>query len=213
MVNVTCCGNLDRNTYASETHPNDPPKWTEKCYKNRNDVYNNCDTCCEEHSKQEQIDACQPTPDGGYCTPTNIRKNGYFYKDHKQNSYGIWSNGILHGDSDYLKKQKEYDSFHPPTPSESDSEKNRKSINRSRLKNIMSRKKNQYQTDKIPMETDNTLTYTEQIWNEIIHTIIILSIILFTFMIIVLIFVKRKSIPHSFKNLKHAFQKMKHKFI
>jgi hypothetical protein len=72
MVNVTCCGNQDRATKASETHPNRPPNNTRNCYT-RGDGgiapfdWNQCgadDKACQGHG---ECDACKADSSGGYC--------------------------------------------------------------------------------------------------------------------------------------------------
>ena len=42
MVNVTCCGNQDRDIEASETHPNRPPNKTRNCYLTNQFNYSKC---------------------------------------------------------------------------------------------------------------------------------------------------------------------------
>ena len=71
MVNVTCCGEQDRLTTASETHPNRPPNETKNCYLTDGEEgvfdYSNCegvDTACHLHGNCE---ACTPDLYGGYC--------------------------------------------------------------------------------------------------------------------------------------------------
>ena len=74
MVNVTCCGNQDRSTKASETHPNRPPADTRNCYQSDGFIYESCD-------RNERVngilngacagkggcDACVADSSGGYC--------------------------------------------------------------------------------------------------------------------------------------------------
>jgi len=72
MTNVTCCGNQDRATEASETHPNRPPNDTRNCYTRGNDSparfdWNQCglnDRACQGKG---ECDACIPDSSGGYC--------------------------------------------------------------------------------------------------------------------------------------------------
>ena len=72
MVNVTCCGNQDRATEASETHPNRPPNDTRNCYTRGRDSqapfdWNQCglnDRACQGKG---ECDACIPDSSGGYC--------------------------------------------------------------------------------------------------------------------------------------------------
>lgn len=67
MVNVTCCGNQDRATEASETHPNRPPNDTRNCYTRDSFDWNQCglnDSAC---SGKGECDACIPDSSGGYC--------------------------------------------------------------------------------------------------------------------------------------------------
>ena len=72
MVNVTCCGNQDRATKASETHPNRPPNNTRNCYtrsQGSNAIFdwNQCgadDKACQGHGG---CDACKADSSGGYC--------------------------------------------------------------------------------------------------------------------------------------------------
>ena len=67
MVNVTCCGNQDRATEASETHPNRPPNDTRNCYTRDSFDWNQCglnDSACQGEGG---CDACIPDSSGGYC--------------------------------------------------------------------------------------------------------------------------------------------------
>jgi hypothetical protein len=67
MVNVTCCGNQDRATEASETHPNRPPNDTRNCYTRDSFDWNQCglnDRACADVGN---CDACIPDSSGGYC--------------------------------------------------------------------------------------------------------------------------------------------------
>lgn len=76
MVNVTCCGDQDRNTEASETHPYRPPNDTRNCYTRGNDSparfdWNQCgvdDKACLNHGG---CSGCIPDSFGGYCQETN----------------------------------------------------------------------------------------------------------------------------------------------
>tara|TARA_Y100001970_G_scaffold105940_1_gene132728 strand:+ start:1071 stop:1637 length:567 start_codon:yes stop_codon:yes gene_type:complete len=72
MVNVTCCGNQDRATEASETHPNRPPNDTRNCYTRGNDSqapfdWNQCGLNDRACAGVGNCDACIPDSSGGYC--------------------------------------------------------------------------------------------------------------------------------------------------
>ena len=87
MTNVTCCGNQDRATEASETHPNRPPNDTRNCYTRGNDSparfdWNQCglnDRACQGVGN---CDACIPDSSGGYCQDKdgniNVSRGTYF---------------------------------------------------------------------------------------------------------------------------------------
>jgi len=68
MTIVTCCGDQDRNTEASETHPNRPPNDTRNCYTRNSFDWNSCgserDKACLGHGG---CDACIADDTGGYC--------------------------------------------------------------------------------------------------------------------------------------------------
>jgi hypothetical protein len=68
MVNVTCCGDQDRATKASETHPDRPPHGTRRCYSEQNpfkwDTCDNYNSACEGHG---ECDGCNADDSGGYC--------------------------------------------------------------------------------------------------------------------------------------------------
>ena len=68
MVNITCCGNQDRATKASETHPDRPPNKTKRCYSEQNPFkWDTCDdynSACKGHGG---CDACKADDLGGYC--------------------------------------------------------------------------------------------------------------------------------------------------
>lgn len=68
MTVVTCCGDQDRNTEASETHPNRPPNDTRNCYTRNSFDWNSCgserDKACLDHGG---CDACIADDTGGYC--------------------------------------------------------------------------------------------------------------------------------------------------
>ena len=68
MVNVTCCGDQDRNTKASETHPNRPPNDTRNCYTRNSFDWNSCGTQNEKACLGKGgCDACVADSTGGYC--------------------------------------------------------------------------------------------------------------------------------------------------
>lgn len=89
MTNVTCCGNQDRATEASETHPNRPPNDTRNCYTRGNDSqapfdWNQCglnDRACQDVG---DCDACIPDSSGGYCQDEdgniNVARGSIFVK-------------------------------------------------------------------------------------------------------------------------------------
>jgi hypothetical protein len=68
MTIVTCCGDQDRNTKASETHPNRPPNDTRNCYTRNSFDWDTCGTqdekACFGHGG---CDACVADDIGGYC--------------------------------------------------------------------------------------------------------------------------------------------------
>lgn len=68
MVNTICCGDQDRNTQASETHPNRPPNDTRNCYTKNSFNWNSCGTqnekACVGHGG---CSACVADSTGGYC--------------------------------------------------------------------------------------------------------------------------------------------------
>lgn len=68
MVKVTCCGNQDRATKASETHPDRSPHETRRCYSDKNPFnWDKCDdynSACKGHGG---CDACKADDLGGYC--------------------------------------------------------------------------------------------------------------------------------------------------
>ena len=68
MVNVTCCGEQDRNTKASETHPKRPPNDTRNCYTRDSFSWNSCGTQNEKACLGKGgCDACVADSTGGYC--------------------------------------------------------------------------------------------------------------------------------------------------
>ena len=68
MVNVTCCGDQDRNTEASETHPNRPPNDTRNCYTRDSFDWNTCGTQREKACLgRGGCEACIADDIGGYC--------------------------------------------------------------------------------------------------------------------------------------------------
>jgi hypothetical protein len=72
MVNVTCCGNQDRATEASETHPNRPPNDTRNCYTRGNTSpapfdWNQCGLNDKACQGKGACDACVADETGGYC--------------------------------------------------------------------------------------------------------------------------------------------------
>ena len=68
MVNVTCCGDQDRNTKASETHPNRPPNDTRNCYTRDSFDWNTCGTQNEKACLgRGGCEACIADDIGGYC--------------------------------------------------------------------------------------------------------------------------------------------------
>ena len=69
MVNVICCGNQDRATKTSETHPNRPPHRTRSCYTTTNQFeWQSCDTESDSACLGKGgCDACKPDGLGGYC--------------------------------------------------------------------------------------------------------------------------------------------------
>ena len=68
MVNVTCCGNQDRNTEASETHPKRPPNDTRNCYKRNEFNWNDCGTQRENACNGfGGCSGCVADEMGGYC--------------------------------------------------------------------------------------------------------------------------------------------------
>ena len=68
VLNVRCCGDQDRNTEASETHPNRPPNNTRNCYTRNSFDWNSCgsggDKACLGRGG---CDACVADDIGGYC--------------------------------------------------------------------------------------------------------------------------------------------------
>ena len=74
MVNVTCCGNQDRNTTTSSTFPNRPPNRTRNCYVTGQFDYMNCDgynSSCTgpgiPASASGGCNSCMESSHGGYC--------------------------------------------------------------------------------------------------------------------------------------------------
>ena len=73
MVNVTCCGNQDRNTTTSSLYPDRPPKKTRNCYTEGLFDYMNCDgydTACKGGgipSDEGGCSSCMESHHGGYC--------------------------------------------------------------------------------------------------------------------------------------------------
>ena len=83
MVNVTCCGNQDRNTTTSSSFPNRPPNRTRNCYTEGQFNYMNCDgpnsacTGAGIPSTNNPCGSCKESSQGGYC-----KINNQFYSSH-----------------------------------------------------------------------------------------------------------------------------------
>tara|TARA_Y100001970_G_C14241029_1_gene864908 strand:- start:2065 stop:2661 length:597 start_codon:yes stop_codon:yes gene_type:complete len=85
MVNVTCCGNQDRNTTTSRIYPDRPPHRTRNCYVSGSVGqpgvfdYMNCDgynNACvgpglPSNTSGSPCSACNESPHGGYCKINN----------------------------------------------------------------------------------------------------------------------------------------------
>lgn len=76
MVNVTCCGDQDRATEASETHPYRPPNDTRNCYTRGNSSparfdWDQCGLDDKACDGKGGCSACIPDSFGGYCQETN----------------------------------------------------------------------------------------------------------------------------------------------
>ena len=68
MTIATCCGDQDRNTKASETHPNRPPNDTRNCYTRDSFDWNTCGTQSEKACLgRGGCEACIADDIGGYC--------------------------------------------------------------------------------------------------------------------------------------------------
>lgn len=88
MVNVTCCGDQDRSTKASETHPNRPPADTRNCYHSDGVgefIYESCDrnervngTLKGACAGKGGCDACVADSSGGYCEDGQGDRKSYY---------------------------------------------------------------------------------------------------------------------------------------
>lgn len=92
MVNVTCCGEQDRSTKASETHPNRPPPDTRNCYHLDGFDYSECDRepRVGDDGKTKGAcfgrggcNACVADSSGGYCEYGSRDRKNYYISNGK----------------------------------------------------------------------------------------------------------------------------------
>ena len=88
MVNVICCGDQDRSTKASETHPDRPPADTRNCYHSEGFNYDTCNRTERVNGVMKGAcplrggcDGCIADSSGGYCEYGQGDRKSYYVSD------------------------------------------------------------------------------------------------------------------------------------